>query len=250
MILFLSDLHCRFHLVNLQSEHARQHLGRPVDAVVILGDIGLYEPFLARHFRRKRQRFHRPVYFIEGNHEDFQALPKLIQRYGDVWTYLPRGSIHAIDGWRCLALGGAAYMDAHTTPPGATIRPEDIERCLDHPRQAVDLVLTHDCPAGLGLANAPGLEHYGPTGFAGGERIQRRFEPKLWLFGHHHRWVQTTFNGTGFCGLPQAWQGYGLLASDGSFQFVPNSVPLSASTWSRIGQGLSSWIGWRGPARE
>ena len=128
MILFLSDVHCRYGVVNAQIAHAEARTGRPLEAVVVLGDFGFFEPDLRRFFRR--QRFHRPVFVVEGNHEDFDRLPRLAETYRGAFTHLPRATLHTIGGHRCLALGGAAYMDAHTTPRGAVVGAADIEACL------------------------------------------------------------------------------------------------------------------------
>ncbi len=226
MILFLSDVHCRYEFVNAQLAHAEQRQEQPVAAVVVLGDFGLFEPNLKRFFRRRGERFARPVFVIEGNHEDFARLPQLAAAYRDVFTHLPRGSVETLDGHRCLCLGGAAYMDAHTTPRGATLEPADIEACLRYPPGAVDLILTHDCPRGIGVTNAPGFEHYGPPGFAGGDRLAARFAPRFWFFGHHHRWIEHTLGATRCVGLPQSWRGYALLDTDGRLTTVRHFVHI------------------------
>ena len=128
MILLLSDVHTLFAVVNAQIEHAERRLGRPLAAAVVLGDMGLFEPELRRFFRREGQRFARPVFFLEGNHEDFDLFEHLIGKYAEFFTYLPRGSPREIDGHRIVALGGSAYMDPAATPPKAVIAPEDIEK--------------------------------------------------------------------------------------------------------------------------
>jgi predicted phosphodiesterase len=225
MILLLSDIHCRYDIVDRQLDHAEGEIGEPISAVLVLGDFGLFEPFMKRFFRSGQHHFRRPTYFIEGNHEDFDRFDRLVQRYRDVVTYLSRGTIHQISGTRTLALGGVSYMDAHTTPQGAEIRPRDIDRCLSLPRDGVDTVISHDCPAGIGVPNQPGFEHYGPTGFAGGERIVHHFQPRLWVFGHHHRWFDQTIDGTRFFGLPQSWVGYALLADDGQLLRIEHQLP-------------------------
>lgn len=216
MILFLSDVHCRYGVVNAQIAHAEARTGRPFDAVVVLGDFGFFEPDLRRFFRR--QRFHRPVFVIEGNHEDFDRLPQLAATYRDAFTYLPRASLHTIGGHRCLALGGAAYMDAGTTPRRAVVSAADIDACLALPPRSASLILTHDCPRGIGVANAPGFEHYGPPGIEGGDRLVEHFAPDLWLFGHHHRWIEGRLGATRCVGLPQSWMGYAMLDDEGRLE--------------------------------
>jgi hypothetical protein len=114
------------------------------------------------------------------------------------------------------------------TPERAVVKPRDIERCLRHPPHAVDVVLSHDCPRGIGVANTPGFDHYGLPGFEGGDRIARHFRPVYWLFGHHHRCIEVDKDGTRYLGLPQSWMGYAVLTGDGQVELVENSVCASS----------------------
>jgi predicted phosphodiesterase len=234
MILLLTDVHCLYGVVNQQVTYAEATQGQTVAAVLILGDVGLYEPQLKRYFRRGQQRFQRPTYFIEGNHEDHDHLPELVAAYGDVLTYLPRSSIRVLAGHRFLCLGGSSYMDAHTTPRAAVIGPEDIQACLSHPAAAADIVISHDCPSGIGVPNTPGFEHYGAPGFAGSDQIQAHFAPRLWIFGHHHKWYDRSCGGTRFVGLAQSWQGFAMLHADGHLEVVRHHVDLQPSPWQRF----------------
>ncbi len=239
MILFLSDVHCRYGIVNVQIAHAEARAGRSVDAVVVLGDFGLFDPDLRRFFRRRGGRFARPVSVIEGNHEDFDHLPRIVWDYRDVFTYLPRASLASIGGWRCLALGGAAYMDAHSTPRGSTLGGRDVDACLAHPPRSADLILSHDCPRGIGVDNAPGFEHYGPPGFAGGDRIVGHFSPSLWLFGHHHRWIEGCLGTTRCVGLPQSWMGYAVLDDERRLETVDHAI---RDQEDGMGQRAAGWL--------
>lgn len=238
MILFLSDVHTQYDIINRQIAAAEAHAGTPVAAVVVLGDFGLFEPHLHACFRRRGQRILRPLYFIEGNHEDFDRIEELIAAYRDFLTYLPRGTVQTIAGHRFLCFGGTAYMDAHTTPPGAVIRPEQIRACLALPPDAADIVLTHDCPSGVGVPNSPGFEHYGDPGFPGSRELLAHFRPRLWLFGHHHKWFDRTVGTTRFCGIARSWTGYGLLHDDGGIELVPSEIAMPDDFWSRLRQRL------------
>ena len=240
MILFLSDVHCRYEVVDRQVAHAEEELGVSISDVLVLGDFGLFEPFLKRFFRKQGKHFLRPTNFIEGNHEDFDHFEGLVARYRDVIAYLPRSTVHTIAGASTLALGGVRYMDAHTTPLRAEIREADIARCLALPAGSVDIVISHDCPTGIGVPNEPGFEHYGPPGFAGSEQILAHFQPRLWVFGHHHRWFDRTIAGTRFFGLPQSWLGCAVLTDDGELHRIDHNVgekrrPFLPS-WLRFGK--------------
>jgi len=236
-IMLISDIHAHFHVLEAQLEHAQAKLGRPVDQVLVLGDFGLFGPNLHDHFRRDGRRFDRPVAFIEGNHEDFRNFDKLVADYADVVTYIPRGSVRGFGSWNWLCLGGAKYMDAWSTPPGCEIRDEDIAPCLAMEPGSIDFVISHDCPAGIGVPNEGELGHLGPPGVKGFARVAAHLEPRLWLFGHHHRWHGSKTEGTRFVGLPQSWEGFALLDEVGELLTVENRVDLPKRP------GWLKWIG-------
>lgn len=225
--MLLSDVHAHFDVVETQIRHALHDLSSPVADVLVLGDFGVFGPNLHAFFRRDGRRFSRPVSFIEGNHEDFGSFASLVREYADVVTHLPRATLQQLGPWRALCLGGARYMDAWSTPSGCEIRDEDIAACLVHPPGSVDLVLTHDCPTGIGIGDTDGLEHYGPPGVEGLSRLAAALQPRLWFFGHHHRWHDHERDGTRYYGLPECWGGYALLHPDGRVQRVDHEVPLA-----------------------
>jgi hypothetical protein len=225
-LLILGDVHARFHVVEEQLSHALTEVGCAVSEVVVLGDFGMFAPNLHAYFRREGHRFLRPVSFIDGNHEDFMALHHLAAAYADVVTHLPRASLHSFGPWRTLCLGGARYMDAWATPIGSEIRDEEIEICMRHPAGSVDIVLTHDCPTGIGVSNSSGLEYYGVPGVEELAALAECLRPRLWFFGHHHRWHAFEDEHTRFYGLPESWEGYALLSADGQVRRVDHEVAL------------------------
>jgi hypothetical protein len=224
-------------VVDEQIAHAEATWGRTIERVVVLGDFGMFGPNLHDHFRRAGRRFSRPVSFLEGNHEDYCNLDRLVRDYADVVTHLPRGSVHPGGGGRMLCIGGARYMDAWSTPPGCEISDRDVARCLALDPGSVDLVVSHDCPAGLGVEHEPGLEHLGPPGDHGLARIADHLRPRLWVFGHHHRWHECEAAGTRYLGLPQSWQGYAIVDPRGALHRVENEVALP---------GRPGWLRWIG----
>ncbi len=226
MILVISDTHCAYHLVNEQIDYAQEELGIPVSCVIHLGDFGIFRPQLYDFFIRKKGAFLKPVYFIEGNHEDFEAFDSLMKRYNNTYfTYLPRSTVTEIDGYRFLSLGGAAYMDAITTPSAAVIRDHNIEECLGFHPDRVDIIISHDCPQGIGVPNSPGLEVYGKTGFARGTELSEHFRPKLWIFGHHHKWFELCRDETRYLGLSGSRRGFVLLGENYEYIIINNHIP-------------------------
>lgn len=236
-ILLVSDVHAHYHVIEAQLAHARDEVGSPVERVLVLGDFGLFDPNLHDYFRRDGRSFSAPVDFIEGNHEDFRAFDRLVRNYADVVTHLPRCSTRSMGGRNWLCVGGARYMDAWSTPPGCEIKDEDIARCLEHAPGSIDVVISHDCPTGIGVNNGEGLGHLGPPGVEGLAQVARHLRPQLWFFGHHHRWHRCERDGTRYLGLPQSWQGYALLDETGEVEAVENEVALPRRP------GWLRWIG-------
>jgi predicted phosphodiesterase len=224
VILFVTDSHCYFDVINDQIEYAENSLGFSISCVIHLGDFGIYKSQLNNFFNRKGRRFKRPLYFIDGNHEDFNALPKLVVKYKDFFTYLPRASVNNIEGYRFLSLGGTAYMDSMNTQHGSVITDQQIEKCLSIPRDTVDIIITHDCPVGIGVPNTHGLEYYGETGFQRSTELKEHFKPKLWLFGHHHKWFSYKDSHTEYQGLSGIWKGFGLLDDNFKFTIVKHKI--------------------------
>jgi len=226
MILLVSDTHSYFQTVNEQIAYAENTLNVPVSCVIHLGDFGIYKSNLHDFFTKQKARFERPLYFIEGNHEDFVGFPWLTKKYKEYFTHLPRCTINTIGGYRFLCLGGADYMDSMVTQQGAVISDKHIDKCLALAPEEVDIILTHDCPRGIGVPNTPGFEHYGETGFSRSEELIAHFKPKLWLFGHHHKWFQFQDSHTAYYGLGSSWRGFGLLDDNFQVQFVKNDINL------------------------
>jgi predicted phosphodiesterase len=225
MIFVTCDTHCYYETINAQVDYAESVLGHAISCIIHLGDFGLYRSHLHEYFIKRGQRFRRPLYLIDGNHEDFDALPALVKKYEGFFTYLPRGTVHTIEGYRFLALGGAAYMDSMITERGAVITDRHINDCLSVAPDAVDIILTHDCPVGIGVPNTPGFGHFGQPGFPRSDELAAHFRPRLWLFGHHHKWFDGRDDHTAYYGLCGTWKGFGLLGEEYRFEIVKNKIP-------------------------
>lgn len=224
MLLLLGDVHSRFEAINAQIRDFTRRTGQSPEAVLQLGDMGFYRRQLAEFFDEPGRTLDAHVHFIDGNHEDFARLDSLAKRYAGHFTHVKRCSTHTFVGLRFLLLGGAAYMDSINTPYGAVITPRDIENCLTWPPDSIDVVVSHDCPSGIGVSGKEGFEECGPPGFAGSRSILERFRPRLWLFAHYHEWFEATEGDTRFQGLAPAWEGYAILDQDGILSVVPNPV--------------------------
>ena len=71
MILIIGDVHAEFGVINKQIRFVEKEYNTKIDAVIQLGDFGIHREPLMNFFHKQKQKFLRPVYYIDGNHEDF-----------------------------------------------------------------------------------------------------------------------------------------------------------------------------------
>jgi hypothetical protein len=202
-----------------------EHLGRCFDWVLHVGDFGVWpdpervDRATRRHegagdfpiWLQERRPAPRRTVFIKGNHEDFvwldaqpdaEVLPGLF--------YLPNGGtfdlVTASDGAiRVGGLGGCygpsdyerrserlqGYAKRHYTR-------DEVERLSA--ASDVDVVLTHDAPAGVHFPR-----HRGGRGFvspaAGLDELLGQLSPSVCFFGHHHTRLDADIRGIRCIGL-------------------------------------------------
>jgi len=142
------------------------------DAIFQLGDWGLgfglsqrkisgeqYDTF-TYHVSKFATLVMCPVYFLPGNHENYdyleQLLPTLKKRSNDTYElepnvyFVPRGTIIEFGGIRFLVCGGATSVDQDYRTPHVSywqqelITDEDVAKCKA--AGPADVVLTHDFP--------------------------------------------------------------------------------------------------------
>lgn len=243
MILLIGDIHCQYHEIERQVEYAEEYLNITVSNVIQLGDFGVYRDQLKKKFGGNPGLvFKKPVGFIDGNHEDFYNLKRLVHKYESFFTHYPRGTLKKIGNYNFLFIGGASYMDPVNTPPGAVVKKGDIEKCLSYSPDSVDIVVSHDCPTGIGVDGTPGFEYCGETGFKGSREIIDKYKPKLWFFAHHHKWYQLSDKRTDYFGLDMANNGFILLDDNFSVQEVRNSLIRDCEQIKGYyGQGVKLW---------
>ncbi|MGB6308147.1 MAG: metallophosphoesterase [Steroidobacteraceae bacterium] len=213
-------------------------LGLQFDHVLQVGDFGIWpdpnriDRATRNHegagdfpiWLRENRKPPRPTVFIKGNHEDFtwldalqdaQVLPGL--------TYLRNGStvdIHAQDtgAIRVGGVGGCygpsdyrrrsdrlqGYAKRHYTL-------DEIERLSK--AGGVDIVLTHDAPAGVRFER-----HHRGAGYvsesAGMDYLLDRLQPRVCFFGHHHTRIDAVVSGVRCIGLNKVAMPGNLVAID------------------------------------
>jgi Icc-related predicted phosphoesterase len=169
-----------------------------------VGDVadaaGAYEPFDA------------PLYWIKGNNENFDRIAAADLPRG--LHYIPNGSEVNIGGLRVAGLGGTFAPTMYELAPEALPHPKkgtakateladrrrhfvrsEVEACRR--LRGVDVLLTHEAPRPFRVT-APGA----PGGRAGNDagktpinEVLAAMQPRLHLFGHHHRFVESEIHG-------------------------------------------------------
>ena len=164
---------------------------REVPFWLCVGDVadadGRYEPFPA------------PLYWIKGNNENFDAIASGV--FPDNLHHIPNGELIDIDGLRVAGLGGTHAPTMYEVAAADLPHPkkgtakateaadrrrhfvrEEVEACLT--LRDVDVFLSHEAPR-------PFRVHRGiDAGKTPINDVLAAMQPRLHLFGHHHRFVE------------------------------------------------------------
>jgi predicted phosphodiesterase len=229
-VLIVGDVHGRH--AELDAALRQAQADYRIEAAIQVGDFGFTRDALHRA-REERRRFPVPVHAIDGNHEDHAWLNRAVllgQARG--WAhelnliYQPRPSVVELGGSRVGFLGGALHVDRpqrHNLLAGLPnyILQRHRERAAAlFNRERCDLIVTHSCPAGIGIGLRTGAEHEhgigehirragfdpGPADDCGEVELGRlwaglAYRPRAWVFGHFHREHLATIEGTRFVGV-------------------------------------------------
>jgi hypothetical protein len=152
----------------------------------------------------------RPTVFIKGNHEDFVWLDaQASSEIAPGLRYLRNGTTHELTaGDERLVVGGVGgcHGPSNFERPGSTLRGyakrhytrDEIERLSV--RGDLDLLLTHDAPAGVRFPR-----HRRGEGFVsdatGLDELVARARPRACFFGHHHTRLDAEIGGVPCIGL-------------------------------------------------
>lgn len=178
--------------------------------IVQLGDFGIWPGMDgACYLRDVEHVLHAEgagLWFVDGNHEDFTQFAKFrkagdgrarVGRSGRVW-HLPRGHRWEWHGRTWLACGGGVSLDRAGRTEGVSWWPEEEitaeqEAAITGGGQ-VDVLVSHDCPAGVRHAFPPPPSWWALRDLARSdahrERLQRivdATQPAHVLHGHLHR---------------------------------------------------------------
>lgn len=145
--------------------------------IVHLGDFGIWPGREGREYLSRLDAVlaagHAELWFVDGNHEDFAQLARLRpgpdgrEQVTDLIWHLPRGHRWRWRGRDWLALGGAVSLDRAGRTAGANWWPqEEITRPQAESviaRGPADVMVTHECPAGIEHAFPPPPTWWSPA---------------------------------------------------------------------------------------
>lgn len=149
------------------------------------------------------------LWFVCGNHENFERLARFpvgadgTRMLRPRIRHLPRGFAWTWSGVRFLAVGGAVSVDMKRREPyvswwpGEALSIAEVRRCRE--QGPADVVVAHDCPAGVPLALAKPRPWWGEEVVAASEHNRAALlhaielaRPRLLVHGHYHLWHDTT----------------------------------------------------------
>jgi hypothetical protein len=178
----------------------------------------------------------RSTVFIKGNHEDFawldaqknlEVLPGLIylrnRRTVDLHDH--RGQTLRVGGMGAC-YGPADYPRSSSKLRGYAKRHythDEVDSLASASR--VDIVLTHDAPAGVRFERSRAADYI--SGAAGLDVLLKRLRPRLCLFGHHHTRVDSEVSGVHCIGLNKIGCPGNLIALE---------IDRQSGDWSSLGE--------------
>jgi uncharacterized protein len=164
------------------------------------------------------EAFERPVYWIKGNNENFDAIAR--REFPSSLHFLDNGELAVIGTLRVAGLGGTFAPTWYETPardlphpvkgtPRATavadkrrhfVR-EEVERCKE--LQRFDVLLTHEAARPYRIGGR------GPdAGKTPINEVLAAAQPRLHLFGHHHEFTDQVRQGVRSIGLDLVSRSY------------------------------------------
>jgi Icc-related predicted phosphoesterase len=198
-IVFLGDLHGEFRIF----DNILSKILEPTDVVIQVGDFGIYPD---TDWKTATRNMKCPVFFIDGNHENFDIINKFDQnRISEVAPqlyYVPRGTVADIQGRRIGFMGGAPSIDKHWRTarldwfPEEVITLENVDKLISNVGDVpLDILVTHAAPTYINLAHFGKLdldEWRLPYGWVDEcsnkvEFLNTVLNPTLHVCGHMHR---------------------------------------------------------------
>ena len=195
-ILYVGDVHGQFEEL--------YKLLKTIDADIVccVGDFG-YWPNMRNYTIGVLKSYDNPIYWCDGNHEDFESLNK-------IWTdrvptpildnvfYMPRGSHITVEGKNILFMGGAESHDKMRRTPGYDWFPEEIISRADIdalPNIEVDTVVSHTIPTYFKVGALASLDRGNDPSRPALNLVFKKYKPRKWYAGHWHEYTIGDYEG-------------------------------------------------------
>ena len=235
--LVVGDLHGELRAFN---HHLKMIEGKiAYDAIIQLGDFGFWKDTLQKCQKRTLPELcRRPIYFVRGNHEEYHRdkrgkqrgpffsdyegviVPKYFHKCERPPKYINDDMIR-IGNLDVLGVGGAVSTDKQRREPGLSWWPEEevnednVQRIIEENLKP-DVILSHDVPVQFHERS----KYKGRFLHRHGDRmlglLYEHIQPKCWMFGHYHKYMQWEDNETGtrFICLPSWGHGFGIFDTE------------------------------------
>jgi len=168
------------------------------------------------------ENFDAPVYWIKGNNENFDAIAS--GKLPPNLHYIPNAREVEIRGLRVAGLGGTFAPTWYDTPaanlpyPGSRSAAKDDKRRhfvreevdLCRAMRNIDVLLTHEAPRPF-IVGTSGKGRPNDAGKTPINEVLAGMQPRLHLFGHHHRFTEQQRQGVRSIGLDLVSHSYLLI---------------------------------------
>jgi len=193
-ILVVGDIHGKWNLLN------DLIIKEKPNKIIQCGDFGFW-PKIGNFSKIKN--YNTEIYFCDGNHEDHNELKNL--KNNEIKKnifYMPRGSVlELIEGRKILFIGGSNSTDKNVRMPyidwflEETISYKDLDKINFNDRP--DIIISHTCPNEfmeyLELSNSYDDNDCSRKALS---YVLEIFKPKLWIFGHFHKFKEGIYQDT------------------------------------------------------
>lgn len=220
-VLIVGDVHGNFGKLNQLVNRHRPNM------VLCAGDFGFFpkwhgQSYLDNAGRVKIQDQYStftgmtPVYWCDGNHEDFGAIKDLnvekspyfmmdfYERTGSHIYYMKRGSVLTLeDGRNILFIGGAFSIDRAWRELGKSYWLEEVlteNDIKDLPDMEIFAVISHTAPTDFKFHLPLGKEIVDPSRDIL-QKVFDKYRPRKWFFGHFHKYSAGIYKGCNWQGL-------------------------------------------------
>jgi len=205
-IMVVGDIHGRFEKLNQVVDYHHPNM------VISVGDFGYFPRWHGDQYYTESGVLKTidqysiftndvPIYWCDGNHEDFDALKSLnidkspylmedfYKKCGSYVYYMKRGSVLTLkDGRNVMFMGGGYSIDRNFRVKGISYWDEEMitEKDIENlPDIKIDIVISHTAPIDFNFPSGKGIPDKSRDLL---QYVFEKYHPKFWYFGHFHKY--------------------------------------------------------------